>query len=327
MRSEKYVYNPQTLQFEKVKLTGSAYLFRILGFASAVIMTTFLIYFFTSEFFPSPREKALKRELSQVEYQMLMMKDQIGMMDKVLNNVQKRDAQVHRVLFGMDPIDKDLWEGGVGGHDPNAMASTFKMTGGTFKSLKNTVNRLERQLFIQSNSLDAIEKRMKDREDFFQSIPSIKPVRVDKLNREVNQMSGYGIRLHPIHKVSKMHDGIDFAAPSGTEIQATGNGRVIKVESKKSGYGRNVLIDHGHGFQTLYAHLKEVRVREGQKVLKGQLVGTIGSTGTSTAPHLHYEVRQNGKPVNPIHYCMDGLSPEEYQDMVDMASTLNQSFD
>jgi len=327
MRSEKYVYNPQTLQFEKVKLTGKAFVLRVVGFASAVIMTTVLIYFFTSEFFPSPREKALKRELSQVEYQMLMMKDQIQMMDKVLDNVQKRDAQVHRVLFGMDPIDKDLWEGGVGGHDPNAMAGALKETGHTFKDLKNTVNKLERQLYIQTISLDAIEKRMKEREDFFQSIPSIKPVRVDKLNRSVNQMSGYGIRLHPIHKVSKMHEGIDFAAPAGTEIQSTGNGKVVKIESKSSGYGRSVLIDHGHGFQTLYAHLKEVKVKQGQKVVKGQLIATIGSTGTSTAPHLHYEVRHHGKAVNPIHYCMDGLTPEEYQDLVDMASTLNQSFD
>lgn len=327
MRSEKYVYNPQTLQFEKVKLSGASYVLRVLAFLSAVIVTTFLIYFFTSEFFPSPREKALKRELSQVEYQMLTMKDQIVVMDKVLDNLQKRDAQVHRVLFGMDPIDKDLWESGIGGHDPNAMAGSLKVTGGTFKDLKSQVGKLERQLYIQTNSLDAIEKRMKEREDFFQSIPSIKPVRVDKLNRGVSQMSGFGIRLHPIHKVSKMHEGIDFAAPAGTEIQATGNGRVVKIESKKSGYGRSILIDHGHGFSTLYAHMKEVKVRIGEKVKKGQLIGTIGSTGTSTAPHLHYEVRQNGRAINPIHYCMDGLTPEEYQEMVDMASTLNQSFD
>ncbi len=327
MRSEKYVYNPQTLQFEKVTRGGQYYLLRILGFLSAVIITTFLIYFFTSEFFPSPREKALKRELSQVEYQMLLMKDQLSLMDKVLSNVQKRDAQVHRVLFGMDPIDKDLWEGGIGGHDPNAIAQNMKYTGTSFKETKNMISKLERQLYLQTRSLDAIEKRMKDREDEFQSIPSIKPVRIDKLNRGVPQMSGFGIRLHPIHKISKMHEGIDFAAPSGTEIQATGNGRVVKIENKNSGYGRSILIDHGYGYQTLYAHMKEVKVRIGEHVKKGQLIGLIGSTGTSTAPHCHYEVRMNGRPVNPINYCMDGLSPEEYQEMVDIASTLNQSFD
>ena len=124
-----------------------------------------------------------------------------------------------------------------------------------------------------------------------------------------------------------MHEGIDFAAPSGTEIQATGNGRIVKIENKNSGYGRSILIDHGYGYQTLYAHMKEVKVRAGERVKKGQLIGLIGSTGTSTAPHCHYEVRMNGRPVNPINFCMDGLSPEEYQEMVDIASTLNQSFD
>lgn len=327
MRSEKYVYNPQTLQFEKLKLSRSSYFLRTLGFASAVIITTFFIYFFTSEFFPTPREKALKRELSQAEYQMLVMKDQIGVMDKVLGNLQKRDAQVHRVLFGMEPIDKDLWEAGIGGHDPNAVSQTMKYTGKSFSEVNNYIERLERQLYLQSKSFDEIERRMKDREEEFQSIPSIKPVRVDKLNRGVSQMSGYGVRLHPIHKINKMHEGIDFAAPAGTEIQATGNGKVVKIENKKSGYGRSVLIDHGFGYQSLYAHMKEIRVRIGQKVSKGQVIGSIGNTGTSTAPHCHYEVRLHGKPVNPIHYCMDGLSPEEYQDMVDMASTLNQSFD
>ncbi|MCC6753218.1 MAG: M23 family metallopeptidase [Saprospiraceae bacterium] len=328
MRSEKYVYNPQTLQFEKVKLTSASYLWRISGFLAAVVVTTFLIYFFTSEFFPSPREKALKRELSQVEYQMLMLKDQLGVMDKVLGNLQQRDAQVHRVLFGMDPIDKDLWESGVGGHDPNALSQNFNITGITFREIKTRAGKLERQLYLQSNSLDAIEKQVLEHEEYLQSVPSIKPVRVDKLNRAVNQMSGFGIRLHPIHKISKFHEGIDFAAPSGTEVQATGNGRVVKVDFATTGYGRNILIDHGHdGYQTLYAHLKEIKVRKGDRVVKGQLIGTIGSTGTSTAPHLHYEVRKHGKAVNPIHFCMDGLTPDEYQEMVEIASALNQSFD
>ncbi|MFZ1422825.1 MAG: M23 family metallopeptidase [Saprospiraceae bacterium] len=326
-RSEKYVYNPQTLQFEKLKLTSKAYIFRITGFISAVIVTTFLFYFLTSEFFPSPREKALKKELSQVEYQMLIMKDQMFTMDKVLNNIQDRDAKVHRVLFGMDPIDKDLWEGGVGGHDPNAITQGMKYAGNSLKDTRNYIGKLERQIYLQSKSLDTLEKLTKSREEMILSIPSIKPVRIDKLNRGVAQMSGYGIRLHPVHKINKMHEGIDFAAPAGTAIQATGNGRIIKIENKSSGYGRNVLIDHGFGYQTLYAHMKEVKVRQGEKVKKGQLIGLIGSTGTSTAPHCHYEVRYHGKPVNPVHYCMDDLSPLEYQEMVNLASAANQSFD
>lgn len=326
-RSQKYIYNPHTLQFEKLKLTSTTYLYRIVGFASAVIVTTFLFYFFTSEFFPSPKEKALKKELSQVEFHLLSMQDRLKTMDKVLNNIQDRDAKVHRVMFGMDPIDKDLWDGGIGGHDPNAMMQGLKYAGKTFKETRSTISKLERHMYLQSKSLDTLEKQVKSREEEIMSKPSIKPVRIDKLNRGVNQMSGYGIRLHPIHKINKMHEGIDFAAPAGTAIQATGNGKVIKIENKKSGFGRSVLIDHGNDYQTLYAHMKEIKVREGEKVKKGQLIGLIGNTGTSTAPHCHYEVRHKGKPVNPIHFCMDQLSPLEYQEMVNMAASANQSFD
>jgi hypothetical protein len=326
-RSQKYIYNPQTLQFEKLKLTNTGYLFRIIGFVSGVILTTFLFYFFTSEFFPSPKEKALKKELSQVEFQLMKMKDRMENMEKVVDNVQARDAKVHRVLLGMDPIDKDLWEGGIGGHNPNAMTDGFKYAGNSFRETQNYLSKLERHIYLQSKSLDTIEKEVKRREDEILSTPSIKPVRIDKLNRGVNQMSGYGIRLHPVHKINKMHEGIDFAAPAGTAIQATGNGRVVKIENKRSGYGKSILIDHGYGYQTLYAHMREVKVRQGEKVKKGQLIGLIGSTGTSTAPHCHYEVRKDGRPVNPIHFCMDQLSPAEYQEMVDMAAAANQSFD
>lgn len=326
-RSEKYVYNPQTLQFEKLKLTSTTYLFRIIGFISAVIVTTFFFYFFTSEYFPSPKEKALKKELSQVEFQLLKMKERLQIMDKVVDNLQARDAKVHRVLLGIDPIDKDLWDGGIGGHDPNATFPGMKYAGSSFRETQSYLTKIERHVYLQSKSLDTLEKMAKQREEMLLSIPSIKPVRVDKLNREFSQMSGFGIRLHPIHKINKLHEGIDFAAPSGTAIQATGNGRVIKVDNKSSGYGRHVIIDHGYGYQTLYGHMKEIKVRQGEKVKKGQLIGLIGSTGTSTAPHCHYEVRKDGRAVNPIHYCMDQLTPKEYQEMVNLASAANQSFD
>ena len=143
----------------------------------------------------------------------------------------------------------------------------------------------------------------------------------------MHYLSGYGIRLHPVHKIKKFHKGIDFTAPRGTAIQATGNGVIQRVENRKNGYGRNVIIDHGFGYTTLYAHMQDVDVEVGDTVTKGQKIGTIGSSGTSTAPHLHYEVRINNRPVNPIDYCMDGLTPEEYKELVIRASIENQSFD
>ena len=176
-------------------------------------------------------------------------------------------------------------------------------------------------------SLDTLSQIAHIHEDRLASIPSIKPIQEDKLKRKVRHLSGYGMRIHPVHKVKKMHKGIDFTAPKGTAIQATGNGVVKKVEKKRTGYGTSILIDHGYGFSTLYGHLNEVSVKKGQQVKKGEVIGKVGSTGTSTAPHCHYEVRINDVAVNPIDYCLDGLSPEEYQLLVRMAHEENHSFD
>lgn len=158
------------------------------------------------------------------------------------------------------------------------------------------------------------------------SMPSIKPVRSDKLSKSVGLLSGFGYRVHPVFKVLRMHSGIDFTAPKGTAIQATGDGVVIKADFK-SGYGRCVIIKHGYGYETLYAHMDKILVKKGQKVKRGQPIGKVGSSGISTAPHCHYEVHFHGKPVNPIAFVLDGLSPKEYDALVKAAEAGNQSFD
>ncbi|MCC6815419.1 MAG: M23 family metallopeptidase [Saprospiraceae bacterium] len=327
MRFEKYVYNPHTLQFEKVKLTNKSVIFRILGFVSAVVISSIIIYNLTSEYFPSPREKALLKEINQLDYQLSSLKDKVKLTDKVVQNLQERDAKVHRVLLGMNPIDPAIWKSGIGGHDPNASNRLMTNGGVTLSETKNLVDQLERQVYFLTKSMDDVEKRAKENETMLASIPSIKPVRIDHLAKNVQQLSGWGIRLHPVHKINKMHTGIDFTAPPGTAIQATGDGRVEKVENKTSGYGRSVLINHGFGYKTLYAHMQTIKVRQGEKLKKGEVIGTIGNSGLSTGPHCHYEVWLNGRPINPIHHCLDGLSPKEYQELVEQASISNQSLD
>jgi murein DD-endopeptidase MepM/ murein hydrolase activator NlpD len=241
-------------------------------------------------------------------------------MSKVLTNIQERDASVHRTMFGMDPIDKDVWNGGIGG------AARFVDFEQDVKEAMLKAEHLEYQLVLQSKSLDTLQKLARDKDKMMTSIPSIKPVREDKLNRSMFLMSGFGWRLHPIHKVRKFHAGLDFAAPYGTPIVATGQGKILKVESGH-GYGNSVVIDHGFGYHTLYGHMSRIDVREGETVKKGHVIGRVGSTGTSTAPHCHYEVHFKGNPVNPLQYCMDGLSPVEFQSMVNSANVVNQSLD
>ena len=195
------------------------------------------------------------------------------------------------------------------------------------KDTKERVERLKRQLVLQSKSLDEIEQLAHNRDKQLAAIPAIKPVSEDKLKRNIHHLSGFGYRMHPIYKRRKFHAGLDFTSPKGTPIQATGDGKVILVRRSATGYGHHVKIDHGYGYVTLYAHMSKIDVKKGDKVNRGQKIGEVGSTGTSTAPHLHYEVIYKNKKVNPIHYCMDGLTPDEYKQLADMASVANQSFD
>jgi len=326
-RKEKFVFNKHTLTYEKVVISVKQQLLRLFSFFSATMVTAVILLSLAFKYFPSPREAQLLHQIEQMEYKYAGMNDELSEMSKVLDNIQQRDAGVHRMMFGMEPIDKAIWNGGVGGH--NRFENLFNSggTGMTISSVLDKVDLLKRQLVLQSKSLDTIQQLAKEKEKMLFSIPSIKPVREDKLNRAMSLMSGFGMRIHPIHKVAKMHAGIDFAAPQGTPIQSTGEGRVVKAEYDGSGYGRHIIIDHGYGYQTLYGHMSKIDVHVGQKVTKGQRIGLIGTTGTSTAPHLHYEVHYKGTPINPIHFCMDGLTPEQYQQLIKASNTANQSFD
>ncbi len=327
MSREKFFYNKQTLRYEKVTEPVKTKVFRVLGFICAVLVTAAIFLWFAYSYFPSPKEKEYERELNALLLKIEAFNLELEREEKVLKNIQDRDASVHRLMFGMDPIDESLWNGGIGGHDPYSDLSNFKLSGSLIKKTQERIEKLNRQLVIQSRSLDTIINLAKDKERMLASIPSIKPLRSDKLKRKINLLSGYGWRIHPIHKVAKFHKGIDFTAPPGTPIYATGDGKVVRTEKRSTGYGYNVIIDHGYGYRTLYAHMSKILVDEGQTVRKGQEIGHVGNTGTSTAPHCHYEVHFNGNAIDPVSFCLDDLSPEEYQALVDLAGTANQSFD
>lgn len=327
MAGKKYVYNESTLSFEEYKTPGKFRILTLVGYLCATVVTAFLFFYLYNTYFPSQRELALKRELDQMKYQFTTINDQLDAMSGELAIVQERDRGIHRFMLGMAPIDENVWTGGVGGSDKYANLVSFQNTGEVLVETKTKVDKLMLQLKIQKNSLDTIFEKASSREEMLAAIPSIKPVRIDLLNKNLNAMSGFGIRLHPVHKVDRMHTGVDFTAPNGTPIQATGNGVVVKAEHERVGYGNHVIIDHGFGYSTLYGHMSSYSVRVGDKIQKGQTIGYVGNTGTSTAPHLHYEVRVKDNPVDPIIYCMDDLTPREYQSLVQRAAIENQSFD
>jgi len=323
----KYVYNQHTLQFEKAVEGINVKLFRIFSFLSTALVSGLIVFFIFHKYLPSPNEKLLIKELETVKDHYAIMSDQLELMSKALTNIQQRDADVHRQLVGMDPIDEDIWNGGKGGHDLYDDFRNLPTSGELVGRTSQKMEQLERQLVLQSKSLDKLQEVASHKEEMLASIPSIKPVRVDKLNKGLRFLSGFGMRLHPIHKIVKIHAGIDFSAPKGTPIQVTGNGKVVDIESNYSGYGKCVKVDHGYGYVTLYAHMDRIDVKIGQELKKGNPIGVIGSTGTSTAPHCHYEVRYKGTAINPINFCLDNLTPSEYQELVKMSEQQNQSLD
>jgi len=309
------------------KLSPTQKLVKFLKTSVSISVVSLIFITVAYKYFPTPKEQALEREKDIISYHFDNLSSDLQLLSNDLESLQKKDAEVHRMIFGIDPLDEAIWDGGIGGTNRYEVLDNFEETGTMIKESLSYAEKLKRKMKLQKESLDTLYQMALEKEKRLASIPSIKPVREDKLKRRLRSLSGYGIRLHPVHKVKKRHNGIDFTAPRGTPIQATGNGTVTRIEKRKKGYGNNVIIDHGYGYTTLYAHMQTINVKKGEKVKKGQQIGVVGSTGTSTAPHLHYEVRLNKKAVNPIDYCLDGLSPEEYKELVEKASLQNQSFD
>jgi hypothetical protein len=327
MKRQKYVYNPKTLQFEKVSLSAQTIVSRIFAGLGITLLAGIVIASLFYTYFPSPQEESLKKELAQLELNYEQLNQEINTLTDVVSNIKERDEGVYGLMLGVDPIDPSIWQVGTGGHIHSPSFKDIVESGEIIKATKDKLGKLERQVVLFSKSLDNVEDLALEKSDRLISIPSIKPVREDKLKREMILMSGYGMRMHPVHHIMKMHTGLDFTCPVGTVVRATGQGVIEKVEIRRTGYGKNIIIDHGYGYKTRYAHLSEIDVKVGDQVEKGQAIGKVGNTGTSTAPHLHYEVIHNGKHVDPIDFCLDGLSPAEYSDLVQQASKSTQSFD
>ncbi len=326
MRKEKFYYNPQTLKYEKFVEPLSSKLLKVFGVISGMIIMSAFLMVSINRYFPTFAEKELISENNQLASQIKYLESEIDNITKVLNDVEERHNYAHRLIYGMEPIDKNVWEGGIGGHDKYKNLRQLKYTGKQLVEVNEKMDKLKQKLDVYNSSLNDVIAKAKEKEEMFAHIPSIKPVRSDKLARGVNLLSGFGMRLHPIHHVMKMHKGIDFTAPRGTPIQATGDGVVIAA-GRGRGYGNRVKIDHGYGYVTQYAHMSRIDVKVGQKVKRGEQIGLVGSTGASTAPHCHYEVIKNGNAINPIQFVSDGLTPKEYQQLVNAAQADGQSMD
>lgn len=319
----KYKYNPRTVRYEKVKLTWKDKLIRFLTYFSATILIAIMYNFVFSIFFDTPKEKGLHRENRQLKLQYELLNKRFALVENTLENLQQRDNSIYRVIFETDPIPASVREAGFGGSDRYEDLKGFENSEIVVKTASR-LDKLSKQLYVQSKSYDEIVDLAKNKEDMLASIPAIMPISNKDLTRTA---SGFGWRIHPIYKIKKFHEGMDFTAPTGTEIYATGDGVVEKVKNSLRGYGKHVVVNHDFGYKTLYAHLNDFNVRRGQRVKRGDVVGYVGNTGLSTAPHLHYEVEKDGSAVNPVHYYFNDLTPEQYEKMIVISSNSGQTFD
>jgi len=325
MSKVKYYYDSDTLSYQKIERKKG----RRLGIALLSVVAVFLAAFVLLVIYlnlpqiETPKEKALKRELVNMQLQYGQLNRKMDQVQEVLSNVEDRDNNIYRLYFEANPIPEEQRRAGFGGINRYRNLEGYDNS----KLILETSKRLDiltKQVVVQSRSLDEIAALAKEKENLLASIPAIQPVRNENLKRIA---SGFGWRNDPFTKVKKFHYGMDFTAPRGTPVYATGDGRIERADNSATGYGNHIRLDHGYGYVSLYAHLYKYNVRVGQRVKRGDVIGFVGSTGRSEAPHLHYEIYKDGERINPINFYYGNLSPEEFDQVLEQAQKENQSLD
>lgn len=325
MSKVKYYYDSETLSYRKIERKKG----RRIGLISLYILGMFLggflllLIYLSIPTIETPREKVLNRELANMKLQFELLNRKMTEVEEVLSDVAYRDDNIYRLYFEADPIPEEQRRAGFGGVNRYRDLEGFDNSR-LIISTSRRMDILTKQLVVQSRSLDEITVLASEKEKLLAAIPAIQPVANEDLSR---MASGYGWRTDPFTKSRKFHHGMDFTAPTGTPIYATGNGRVIRADNRASGYGNHIVIDHGFGYETLYAHLHRYNVRVGQQVKRGDVIGFVGSTGRSQAPHLHYEVIKDGQRINPINFYYGQLTAEEFEILMRKSQQENQSLD
>ena len=312
MIKTKYYYDKETLSYKKVKNSKFGFLKNLLMLFIPVLIMSIGFSFVILSFFKTPNEILLQKEINQLTAEYKKIENKIVSTEKTLNELSEKDAKIYRIMLDASPISDDIRLAGYGGVDKYSKLENLHSTEMIIDISKKT-DQLIKKLGIQSKSLDELFFLAIEHSEKIQCIPAIEPLSKKDYSRI---SSGFGPRIDPHYKIRKMHTGTDFAAPTGTPVYATGNGKIIEaVNRSRGGYGKFIVIDHGYGYKTQYAHLSKLAVNNGQNVKRGELIGYVGNTGKSTSPHLHYEVRVNNKKVNPIDYFYNDLTIEEYDQM------------
>lgn len=321
----KYYFDTESLAYRKIKPSKR----KSLGYIGLFLLSSALFGFLcfvillNTPFFETPKDRLQAREIENMKLQYKILDKKMEQIEEVLTAVEERDNTIYRVYFNSSPIPAEQRKAGFGGVNRYKYLEGFSNSELVINTSKK-VDVLTKQLAIQSKSLDEIVTLAKGKEKLLAAIPAIQPVK----NEDLKQMvSGFGYRNDPFTKIRKFHYGMDFSAKTGTAVYATGDGVVERADNSLSGFGNLIVINHGFGYETFYAHLSKYKVRGGQRVKRGDIIGYVGSTGRSEAPHLHYEVHKDGTPINPINFYYGSISAAEYVAIAKLANQENQSLD
>ncbi|MBO5382590.1 MAG: M23 family metallopeptidase [Bacteroides sp.] len=322
MRKVYYVYNTKTQRYDRIYPTVRQRIRNVVKRVLLLISVGLVCFLVAMVFFSYPSEKELRKENTRLLAQYKLLSHRLDEAMDVLQDIQQRDDNLYRVIFQADPVAAEIRNSGYLGtnrYDELKDMANADMVIETTRKL----DVLDKQLYLQSTSFDEVVEMCRNQDEMLRCIPAIQPV----ANKDLKRMaSGYGMRIDPIYGTRRFHEGMDFSAPTGTDVYATGDGVVVKM-GWQTGYGNTIVIDHGFGYQTLYAHLKDFRTKKGKKVVRGEVIGGVGSTGKSSGPHLHYEVHLKGNVVNPVNYYFKDLSAEDYDRMIQMAANQGKMMD
>jgi murein DD-endopeptidase MepM/ murein hydrolase activator NlpD len=318
----KYYYDTETCKYERIKVTRWDIFLNAMGIFVLALFLATIIYFVSMTYFPSPQVSRLQKENQELLLHFEDVENDLNTMDQMLSALQDRDDNTYRVIFEAEPIPSSVRQAGVGGVDRYKLLREEKLEReDLIISTYQRIDQLKKQMYIQTKSYDDIYKMAQNKSVLMASMPAIQPIPNKDLKRLA---SGYGMRMHPLLKIRRMHAGCDFSAPTGTPIYATGDG--VVTDARWIGQaGNTVIIDHGFGYKTKYFHMVRIAAKKGKQVKRGDVIGYVGSTGLSAAPHCHYEVWKNGRHVNPVNFFYKDVSEEEFDKLLELASKENQS--
>lgn len=323
MKKIKYYYNTHTLRYEKLETPLRVKVLRVIGFIAAALVTAMLISFVAFRFIGSPNEKLLRLENERMRDRYRDLNKQLKEIQLQLGELEKRDNDVYRSIFEASPIPDSARAKDLEKKEQIAKVDSMEEPD-LVKSLLASINNLNNRIRVQKKSFEELTSLMNNKEKILAATPAIQPVSNKDLKRVA---SGFGYRIDPVYKTVKLHPGLDFTAPSGTPIYATADGTIEWSGNRGDGYGNYVIINHGYGYKTLYGHMYKIKARNGQRVIRGEVIGWVGSTGKSTGAHCHYEVIKNGHKIDPVYFFYNDLTPEQFDRLLKMAATGNQSLD